>query len=145
MSEKISKQEYAEAVVALIKLAQQGTSGGRCAAQILLSAYNGAAFQVDLASLGNLDRNNHETAMIVIQGRYDTGCEPHNMVKGGDKIFHDLWDRWIRLHVEERGKRECPTCDGRGVIFLRPNDEHDNSSKPCARCEGKGRICGCNP
>ncbi len=142
MSEKITKEEYTTAVIALIRLAQQGTGGGRMAAQVLLSAYNGEAFQLDVAGLGNMDSGNHELAMIVIRGRYDTGCEPHSMVKDGDKIFSALWDRWIRLHVEERGKRECPDCDGRGKLFLN-DDENDTRAKPCPRCAGKGRICGC--
>ncbi len=143
MSEKITKKEYAAAVIELIHLAQQGTGGGRMAAQVLLSAYNGDAFQLDVAGLGNLDRKNHDLAMTVIRGRYDTCCEPHDMVKDGSKIFGALWDRWIRLHVEERGKRECPDCNGRGKLFLNDDDD-DMRTKPCSRCAGKGRVCGCN-
>lgn len=144
MPEKVTRQQYTVAVIALIHLAQQSTSGGRCAAQVLLSAYNGDAFQLDVASLGNMDRNNHELAMTVIRGRYDTASEPHSMVKGGDKIFQALWDQWSRLHVEERGKRVCPECDGRGKLFINPDDEDDMSTKPCLRCSGKGRVCGCS-
>ena len=112
------------------------------AAQVLLSAYNGEAFQLDVAGLGNMDRNNYELAMTVIRGRYDTGYEPHDMVKDGSKIFGDLWDIWKRLHVEERGKHLCPDCNGRGTLYLSQDDD-DMRTKPCPRCSGKGRVCGC--
>jgi hypothetical protein len=144
MLEKISKQEYATAVVALIRLTQaSGTSGSRVAAELLLSAYNGFDFQLDISSLGSLDRGNYELAMTVIRGRYDTGCEPHNMVKDGDKIFGVLRQQWNRLHVRERGKRECPDCDGRGTLYL-TLDEDDMRTKLCPLCRGKGRVCGCS-
>lgn len=140
MLEKITKEEYAAAVISLIHLAQQGTSGGKVAAQVLLSAYNGEEFQLDVASLNNLDRNNYELAITVIRGRYEICCEPHSVVKEGSKIFGALWDRWRRLHVEERGKRECPDCGGRGKIFA---DDDDDVGTPCPRCKGKRRVCGC--
>lgn len=96
---------------------------------MVLSAYNGFDFQVDIAGLGNLDRKNHALAMTVIQGRYDTGCEPHEVIPNGSKVFGKLWERWRRLHVEERGRMECPACDGRGFIYLNPEDESDMRSE----------------
>lgn len=140
MSEKITKEQYTAAVIALIQLAQQGTSGGRVAAQVLLSAYNGNEFQLDVASMENLDRNNYELALTVIRGRYDTCCEPHSMIKDGSKIFGALWDKWIRFHVEERGKRQCPDCSGRGRLY---RDDNDEEGPICPRCKGKRRICRC--
>jgi len=138
--EKITLEQYRTAVKAFICLAQQPTSGGRVAAQVILSAYNGAAFQLDVSSLCNLDRNNFETAMIVIRGRYDTGYEPHSLILDGSKILRQLWDQWSRLHVETRGLPECPNCDGRGTVYL-SDDEDDIRTKPCPRCEGKGKVC----
>lgn len=143
MLDKISREEYTAAVIELIHLAQQPTGGGRVAAQVLLSAYSGEAFQLDVAGLGNLDSKNHRLAMIVIQGRYDTNTEPHSVVAGGDKVFRGLWDQWRRLHVEERGLPECRDCDGMGTLYQNPNDEDDIRTKPCPRCFGKGRVCGC--
>ena len=142
--EKITKAQYAKAVVKLVGLALQPTSGGRVAAQVLLSAYNGMEFQLDLASMGNLDQDNFEFAMTIIRGRYDTWQEPHALIANGDRIFRDLWATWFALHVNERGKATCPTCDGRGSLYLNPDDEDDDRTKPCPRCAGKRRVCRCS-
>lgn len=142
--EKVTKEQYAEAVVKFVDLALQPTSGGRVAAQVLLSVYNGMEFQLDLASMGNLDRGNFETAMTIIRGRYETWHEPHQLIPNGSYIFGQLWDMWFTLHVKERGKVECPSCDGRGTLFLHPDDENDVQIKPCPRCAGKRRICECS-
>ena len=74
--EKTTREQYAEAVARLVELARQPTSGGRVAAQVLLSAYNGFDFQLGVANMGSLDRKNFETAMTIIRGRYETGHEP---------------------------------------------------------------------
>jgi hypothetical protein len=142
--EKVTKEQYADAVVKFVDLARQPTSGGRVAAQVLLSAYNGMEFQLDLASMGNLDRDNFEIAMTIIRGRYETWTEPHHLIANGDTIFCNLWDTWFALHVKERGKVECPTCDGRGQLLLNPEDENDERAKPCPRCAGNRRICRCS-
>ena len=142
--EKVTIEQYAAAVVKFVDLARQPTSGGRVAAQVLLSAYNGCEFQLDLASMGNLDRGNFETAMTIIRGRYDTWHEPHQLIKDGSAAFGELWKTWFALHVEERGKAECPTCEGQGELFLHPDDENDGRTKPCPRCAGKRRVCRCS-
>jgi len=143
-ADKVTKEQYAEAVVKFVDLAQQPTSGGRVAAQVLLSAYNGSEFQLDVADLGALDWGNFEIAMMIIRGRYETSCEPHSLIVNGNKIFQGLWDAWSNLHVKERGKITCPSCDGRGELFLNPDDENDERTKPCPRCAGKRRICTCS-
>lgn len=135
-----SKEEYDTAVRQLVNLAQQGTGGGRVAAQVLLSAYNGFDYQLDVSALGNLDRGNFETAMTVIRGRYETGIEPHNLIPNGNKVFNGLWDKWLNLHVKERGKVECPQCNGYGRKFA---NEDDEKGTPCTYCDGKGRVCAC--
>lgn len=142
--EKVSKEQYAEAVVKFVDLARQQTSGGRVAAQVLLSTYNGSYFQLDVAGMGSLDWKNYEIAMTIIRGRYETGKEPRNLIAGGSAIFRDLWQTWLALHVKERGKATCPTCDGRGELFLNPDDEDDDRTKPCPRCAGKRRVCECS-
>lgn len=58
--EKITPKEYAEAVVHCINLARQPTHGGCVAAQVLLSAYNGFSFQLDVFALGCLDPTNYK-------------------------------------------------------------------------------------
>ena len=140
----MTKEQYAKAVAQFVDLALQPTSGGRVAAQVRLSTYNGMEFQLDLASMGNLDRDNFEIAMTIIRGRYETWTEPHSLLVNGSKVFQELWNTWIHLHVKERGKKECPICDGRGKLFLNPEDEDDERTKLCPRCAGKRRICECS-
>ena len=139
----VDRKQYAEAVLAFVELARQTTGGARIAAQVLLSAYNGYDFQLDLAGLSGLDRGNYELAMTIIRGRYETGIEPHALVKDGSKVFGSLWDQWHHLHVKERGKQTCPACDGRGTLHLNPQDEGDGRTRPCSRCNGEGRLCAC--
>lgn len=139
----ISPEEYAKAVADGIELARQPTGGGRVMAQVLLSAYNGDSFQLDVAGLSNLDRKNYEIALKVIRGRYEVCREPHKIIADGSKIFRALWSQWEQLEIVERAKQPCPICDSRGKIYLNPNDEHDIRSEPCLRCSGTRRICRC--
>ena len=139
---KVSPQDYTVAVIKLVKLAQQSTSSGRAAAQVLLSAYNGFEWQLDVTDLNSLDRKNFEAAMTVIRGRHDTWTEPHSVIENGNTIFQNLWKQWSRLHVVERGKVDCPTCDGRGRVYRDLNDDNDEGT-PCKRCQGSGRLCRC--
>jgi hypothetical protein len=137
---RVSREEYGKAVVATISLAMHGTSSGSIAAQALLSAYNGGEFQLDVAGLSCLDRENYEIVLTVIKGRYDTGIEPHCLIKKGSNIFRDLWSRWERLSVEERGKTSCSACKGFGKIY---QDDEDMEGKKCTKCAGTGRACRC--
>jgi hypothetical protein len=137
---RVNKATYAAAVAELVELAMLDTGGSRVAAQVLLSAYDGSNYQIDIAGMGNLDRHYHDLAMAVIQGRYDTGWEPHNLIENGGKIFERLRRDWYGLHVYERGKKPCPACQGRGVTF---RDGDDDEGTPCTRCGGKRRVCRC--
>lgn len=137
----VSLQEYAAAVAVLVEVAQQVTSGGRAAAQVLLSAYNGSEWQLDITDLNNLGRFHFEAAMTVIRGRHDTWAEPHTLIPNGPMIFDELWKQWSGLHVAERGEVDCVSCDGRGVISLK-GDGH-NPWTPCQRCQGRGRVSRC--
>jgi len=136
---KITQTEYATAVAHCVKIAQQGTGGGRVLAQVLLSAYNGDSFQLDVTSLCNLDNNNYPMALNVIRGRYECSREPQEMIENGDNIFGDLWTQWNRLELTERAKNNCPNCNG-GTIY---RDDDDQDGVVCSRCDGTGRICGC--
>lgn len=142
--ERITPEEYAHAVIAGLKFAQRDTGGSRIMAQVLLSAYNGDAFQLDVASLSGLDQENYQVALKIIRGRYEVFMEPHETIQNGSKVFSDLWTQWGRLELTERAKKACPACDGRGKIYLNPDDDNDMSSEPCSRCSGSGRVCNCN-
>jgi hypothetical protein len=139
--DRISQEEYAKAVADGVDLARQPTGGGRVMALVLLSAFNGDWFQLDVAGLCNLDRGNYAIAINVIRGRYEVAREPHEMIADGTEIFRALWTQWKRLELVERAKRSCPNCDGDGKIWLNPDDDYD--SIPCSRCCGTGRICRC--
>lgn len=141
--DRISPEEYSKAVADGIDLARQPTGGGRVMAQVLLSSYNGDSFQLDVAGLSNLDRGNYEIALKIIRGRYEVWREPQEMIVDGSKIFRALWSQWEQLEIVERAKRTCPVCDGRGKIYLNPDDNDDKRTKPCSRCSGTRRICRC--
>lgn len=140
--ERISAKEYANVIKACLEIAVQDTGGARVMAQVLLSAYNGDSFQLDVASLSNLDQENYGYALAVIRGRSELGIEPHELIANGSKVFRDLWTQWQRLELVERAKRTCPDCDGRGKIYPDPYND-DLAPRPCERCAGTGRICRC--
>ena len=137
--DRISMEEYAKAVASCIELAQHGTGGGRVVAQVLLSAYNGDSFQLDVTDLRNLDADNYAHALAVIRGRYEVGREPQEMIPDGSNVFRALWTKWARLELTERAKRSCPDCNG-GKVYKNDDDE---AGVVCSRCAGTGRICGC--
>lgn len=134
----MTKQDYAAAIVKLVSLAQGDTGGSRVAAQVLLSAYNGADFQLDIVDLCNLDRVYYQAALAVIRGRVELREEPQNFVENGDEVFRDLWHRWERLHVSNRGIPDCFTCHGSGSVYVDPEDDTNYDRKPCPKCGGKG-------
>jgi len=129
---------YAESILKLVKVAQGDTGGSRVAAQVLLSAYNGEAFQLNIVDLCNLDKEHYQAALSVIRGRKELGREPQNFLKNGDTVFKDLWEQWKRYHVENRGKPACNMCYGSGLIPEYPDDENNYSQTTCTQCEGKG-------
>lgn len=124
-------ETYTAAVQKLIPIAQGDTGGSRVAAQVLLSAYSGDEFQLDIVDLTNLDRKNYIAALSVIRGRVELGIEPHTVIEQGDKIFQELWLKWERYNVKNRGLPTCHSCYGSGV---------DSSWSPCSECGGKGYV-----
>jgi hypothetical protein len=133
-------EEYTAAVKHCLAIAQQPTHGGRVMAQVVLSAYNGDSFQLDVASMGTLDREHFEQALILIRGRYDTGIEPHSVIPDGSAVFRALWDQWMRLDVEYRGLPSCDVCEGRGRVYVNPDDDNCTKTRPCTVCNGIGRA-----
>lgn len=134
----ITEQEYSSAILKLVPLAQGDTGGSRVAAQVVLSAYNGRDFQLDIVDLCNLDRGNYQAALAVIRGRVELGIEPQDFLENGDKVFRELWQRWKRYHVANRGIPDCTSCHGTGLINEDMNDETNHTRKTCPRCGGRG-------
>ncbi|MBB5349582.1 hypothetical protein JWG42_14350 [Desulfoprunum benzoelyticum] len=131
--EKIDKETYGQAVSKLVKLAQGDTGGSRVAAQVLLSAYNGDAWQLNIVDLCVLDKSNYKAALDVIRGRVELYIEPHTLIANGDRIFEELWHSWQRYHVENRAKPLCSTCSGSGRRWV-----DDSTEVVCESCKGKG-------
>lgn len=137
-SKETATEEYKRSVQELVRIALMGTGGSRVAAQVLLSAYNGNNFQVDVTDLGLLDRENFGHALRVIWGRNMTPwMEPQRVIENGDAVFSKLWDDWRRLHIQNRWKRPCPDCDGYGWDW---GDDEQTQKVRCRRCEGRGIV-----
>ena len=71
----IDTETYSQAILKLVTSAQGDTGGARVAAQVLLSAYNGNAYQLNIVDLCNLDKDHYQAALIVIRGRKELGRE----------------------------------------------------------------------
>jgi hypothetical protein len=133
--------KYKKSVEALLEIAQMGTGGSGVAAQVLLSAYNGDHFHLDVTDLGRLDSKNMLHALQVLWGRnHNPWIEPHKVIENGDAVFCALWDNFRRLHVQNRWKSECYDCNGRGWHWVNPDDENDESKESCRRCGGRGLL-----
>lgn len=138
--EPITLEEYAEGVATLVRLAGDGTSGSRAAAQVLLSAYNGADWQLDITDLCVLDHGHYVAALAVIRGRTEICVEPHELIADGGRHFQRLWEQWSRYHIDNRWKKQCPECYGSGLIFENKDDELEGSQVTCWRCDGEGIV-----
>lgn len=136
--EKITHQQYGEAVAALLKLAlSSGGSSTSAAAQLLLSAYNGNNWHVDITSLCSFDPNHYKAALDVIRGRVELYTEPQSVIQDGDSLFHRLWDKYYWLHVGNRNLSTCRHCDGDGKQW---DSEGDRVIGVCSCCGGAGRL-----
>lgn len=136
---KIVWKEYEEAVRLMTGLAQTDTSGARVAAQVVLSAYNGEEWQLDVTELSLLDAEYYQAAINVIRGRNELMIEPHNLISGGREVFRRIWNQWNRYHITNRWKQTCFTCSGNGKIVEYDNDDQQ-TTKSCHRCSGTGLI-----
>ena len=65
----IDTETYSLAIHKLVTMAQDDTGGARVAAQVLLSAYNGDAYQLNIVDLCNLDKDHYLAALSVIRGQ----------------------------------------------------------------------------
>ncbi|MBU0945351.1 MAG: hypothetical protein KJ804_12155 [Proteobacteria bacterium] len=102
MQKQMTIPEYTEAVKNLLPLAQGDTGGSRIAAMVLLSAYNGREFPLDITELCGLDLDHYFDAMIVIRGRVELQTEPQTLIKDGSRIFESLWQNWKGYHISKR-------------------------------------------
>lgn len=133
----ITIDDYAAGVVKLVQLATGDTGGSMAAAQVVLSAYNGNDWQLDITDLCRLDQDHYVAALAVIRGRAEIRTEPHLLIEDGDKLFRQLWDQWSRYHIDNRWKPQCPECSGRGKVFV---DEISDEQVTCQRCGGEGLL-----
>lgn len=85
--------ELIASLTAALRLAQGDTGGGRAMARVLLGAYNGHRFPLDLSELGSLDKANFKHALNVIRLRY-MGHEPHNFFIDGGDVFERIAADW---------------------------------------------------
>ncbi len=85
-----TEKVYSAAILKLAALAQGDTGGSRVAAQVLLSAYNGNDFQLNIVDLCTLDRGYYQAALAVIRGRVELGTEPQDLLEDGEHLFREL-------------------------------------------------------
>ncbi len=97
---RVSESEYKDAILRLLKLAQDDSSASEVAAQVLLSTYNSYNWHAPLAWLCHLDALNFDAAITVIKGRWSLHAEPHNVIQNGDALFKDLKKRWSNLPTQ---------------------------------------------
>ncbi len=102
LNKSIIPEQYASSVLNLLKFAQMDCGGSRVCAQVLLSAYNGGEFQLDITDLCLLDGQLYSDALTVIRGRVELNVEPHILIDDGDKLFDRLWRQWNNYHVKCR-------------------------------------------
>ncbi len=137
---RLTLADYAKATEALYQCAIQGTGTSRAAAQLLLSAYNGNNWQVDITDLCLLPPGLRKEVLIFIECRLTLGVEPHEMLGNGDQKFFALTNQWRRYHIRNRWKQTCWECNGSGSEFVNPDDDRDDRTKTCTYCAGKGLI-----
>lgn len=90
----------AKAVHALLQLTRMDCGGSGAAAAVLLSAYNGHDYHLDITELCRLDQHYYESAMRVIDLRCRLRIEPHVLIQNGDEVFQKLAADWRHLHVK---------------------------------------------
>lgn len=106
LPEQITLDDYKQAVLKLVDLANLDCGSSRAAAQVLLNLYNGHNYHCNLIDLTLLDRDHYCAAITAIRGRVQTNTEPHEIIPAGDRVFHLLQQDWAdyRNHI-----RHLPT------------------------------------
>lgn len=100
----ITLETYRQAITDLASIALTEASGGRAAAQVLLSAWNGYIWQLDITDLCYLNYDLLEQALIVIYGRVVLMTEPHEVIADGNAMMRNIAAKWSYLDVHRRGR-----------------------------------------
>lgn len=98
----VTLPDYQQAVRTLLPVALTDTSGGRVAANLLLSLYDSDTYPLPLADLAVLDLDLLEHALIALRGRVLLGKEPHELLADGSALFTRLTQRWTQLQARQR-------------------------------------------
>lgn len=93
----VTLPDYQQAVKTLLPVALTDTSGGRVAANLLLSLYDSDTYPFPIADLGVLDLVLLEHALIALRGRVVLAKEPHTVVVDGKAHFSRLVALWPQL------------------------------------------------
>lgn len=101
-SDKAQPSAYGVAVETLMEIAIAPTGGGRVAAQVLLSAYNGNEFHLDVTDLRLLDRRYLHAALVVMAEQASSCIEPQTVIDNGQARFNALWEQWSHLRSSVR-------------------------------------------
>ena len=92
---KAAQSEQVKSLQRLVELAANtDTGGGRVAARVILSCYNGEDYPLDVCELGTLDAQHFEDALNVIRLRIQDGKEPHEFFTDGGRLFNQIADAW---------------------------------------------------
>ncbi|EFR2063217.1 hypothetical protein H0539_003683 [Salmonella enterica] len=103
---RVTPEEYQYAVNTLVDIALTETSGGRAAAQVLLSAWNGYVWQLDIPDLCYLDYDVLEQALVVIRGRVMLVKEPQEVIPEGNAVMKRIAAQWQHLNAERHGEKQ---------------------------------------
>ncbi len=100
-NDRAAPPEFVASLRRLVELAAHPahTGGGRVAAKVVLSCYNGTAYPLDVSELGTLDSRHFDDAINVIRLRVQHGAEPHEFFHAGGELFNQIADAW-GLHPE---------------------------------------------
>ncbi|MDH2434844.1 hypothetical protein QCD60_29325 [Pokkaliibacter sp. MBI-7] len=98
-------RHYQQAIEYLLPVALLDTEGARVTAQVLLSAYNGDDYQLDITDLGRFGAGEDaimNAILTVVYARARTGIKPQGLIDNGDALFYALVQRWNVLHASVR-------------------------------------------
>jgi len=102
----INDEDYSKAVASLYDLAVTDCGGSRCAAQVLLSLYDGVRWKADLADICcTLDGNYFSQVIVAMRGRAFLMKEPHEAIQQGSQRFVNLAEDWSGAHFDQSGGR----------------------------------------
>ena len=98
----VTLDQYVESILFLLNVAKQDTPSSKSAAQVLLSLFDGYAWQLNINDLGWLDYQGLHHAIVAIQGRITVQQKPHIFIENGEAEFSELQKKWQCLHTKNR-------------------------------------------